>query len=288
MTPPTNHATHPLNAAVLAERITALPALPALTTDLLTSFDQEDLNVGALATRITTDQSLLARVLRIANSPFYGLSGKVGTIHDAIVVLGFRTIRSLALSAAMVDSLSRLGSTCLDAGAFWRHSVGAALFARHIALLTRSNTETAFTAGLLHDMGQLLLAACFPEHYLQVIKWRNSHDCPTREAEWAVIGTDHARVGGLIAHQWNFPPAIADAIARHATPDEGPPAHLTDTVHFANAMALVLEPAGAAPVALPPLSTPAWERLGLKQTDLGSMLKKVENDFEETCRALIA
>lgn len=278
--------THPIPQAVLTKRIAALPALPALTTDLLASFDQEDLDVSTLARRISADQSLLARMLRIANSPFYGLSGKVGTIGDAIVVLGFRTVRSLALSAAMVDSLSRLGNQGIDAGAFWRHSVGTALCARQIALALRGNAETAFTAGLIHDMGQLLLAACFPGQYTEILKWRNSHDCPTRVAERAVIGTDHAVVGGLIAHQWNFPPAIADAIVRHPVPDDGPPARLTDIVHFANALALALTPAETAPVALPPLSSMAWERLGLKQTDLGPILRKVENDFEETCRAL--
>lgn len=275
----------PVSEAALAAHIEKLPALPTIANDLLASFDQDDIDVDTLARRISNDQSLAARTLRIANSPFYGLSGKVGAIPDAIVILGFRTVRSLVLSAAMAQSLGRVGNADFDAQRFWRHSTSVALFARGIARLCRENPEIAFTTGLIHDMGRVLLSTCFPEQYRQVIDWQRSRDCPTMEAERAVLGIDHCVAGGALARRWSLPANIAGAIARHHFPDGDTCLRLADICHWADVLAHALAPNPGPLGAVPPISADAWERLGLRWEQVPSLLRDVQRDLEETCLA---
>lgn len=277
-----------LSEAQVAGKLDNLPPLPVLATEILSSFNEPDLDVDTLTRHISNDQVLAARALRIANSPFYGLSGKVTGISDAIVILGFRAVRSLVLSAAMVDSVNRIGKDQGDPRVFWRHAVAVALFARSLARFTHENPDTAFTAGLLHDMGRVVLEASFPDHYRQVQVWLEHHDQSLREAERAVIGIDHARAGELLAIKWGLPPAIAAAIGHHHAPTATQTATLTDICHCADVLARALELDGRSRPLVPLVSNDAWERLNPDWTILGRLLQEVEADHEETCHALIA
>lgn len=274
-----------LSEQSLADKASSLPALPTVVTELLNSFDKPDLDVDTLARAITNDQSLAARALRIANSPFYGLAGRVTTIHDAIVILGFRAVRSLALSAAMVDSVGRVGAGPRNARNFWRHSVAVALLARGLARLVGENPETAFTAGLLHDIGRVFLGACFPDHYEQVKLWQQHHDAPTCLAEREVLGLTHGVAGGVLARKWGLPASIVAAIARHHEPDAEQSERLVDVCHGADILARALD--GRSDALVPPVSGPAWERLGPDWKNMGELLRAVESDLEETCLALL-
>ena len=277
----------PLTEAMLLAKLDDLPPLPVLATEILHSFNDPELDVDILARHISNDQVLAARALRIANSPFYGLSGKVTGISDAIVILGFRAVRSLVLSAAMVDSVNRIGRGQSDPRIFWRHSVAVALFARGLARYTGENPDSAFTAGLLHDMGRVVLEACFPGAYQEVFGWLQKNDRTLLEAELAVLGIDHARAGALLARKWGLPAAIADAIGRHHDPDGEAPAPLVDICHCADILARALELDGRPRPLVPPVSSLAWERIGPDWLSLRGLLLEVEWDHEETCNALI-
>ncbi|RTL54463.1 MAG: HDOD domain-containing protein [Rhodocyclaceae bacterium] len=277
----------PVSEQALADKLNDLPPLPVLAMEILGSFDDPQMDVDTLAKHITNDQVLAARALRIANSPFYGLSGRVTSIGDAIVILGFRAVRSLMLSAAMVDSVNRIGNGGGDPRIFWRHSVAVALFARGLARYTGENPDAAFTAGLLHDMGRVVLEACFPDQYRAVFRWLEANDRPLREAERAVLGIDHAMAGALLARKWGLPATIVDAIGRHHAPDQGPPMPLTDICHCADILARALELDGRPRPLVPPMSDGAWVRVGPDWASLRGLLQEVEWDHEETCHALI-
>lgn len=277
----------PLDEGRVRARIALLPTLPPLVMELLSSFQQEDLNVTALAERIGNEQTLAARVLRIANSPFYGLSGRVASIHDAVVILGFRAVRSLVLAAAMVGAFPAQLGRHFSPRTFWRHSVATALAARGLARLRGENPETAFSAGLLHDLGRVFLAVAFPDHFAALLRWQTEHDRPNREAEQAVLGLDHGTAGRLLAEQWGLPLPIGEAIARHHEPDREPPNPLVDLVHGADLIALALELDGRENSAVPPPSPGAWARLDLDQASLISLFGEVDENFQETCHALL-
>ncbi|MDQ5945995.1 MAG: hypothetical protein QG619_1418, partial [Pseudomonadota bacterium] len=178
-----------------------LPSLPTVVIELLQSMDNDDADTRELAGKLARDQALTAKVLRVANSSFYGLQGKVDSIGDAIVVLGLHGVRTLATAAAITDVFAPKGSggaasvQTYNMHLFWRHSIAVGLCAKAIARKRRLNDGNAFTAGLMHDIGRLALASCFPAHIAAVAKDRaETGDC-WLFAERRVLGLDHAEIG---------------------------------------------------------------------------------------------
>ncbi|MBU3697352.1 HDOD domain-containing protein [Dechloromonas sp.] len=186
-----------LSREQVAARLKQLPSLPAVVTRLLDSFANEEIDTAAIARQIALDQGLTARVLRVANSSFYRLQSRVGTINEAVVVLGFRAVRSMVLAVG-VNSAFR-ADLCLgfDQAAYLRHGVGTALRARELASAAGHNPELAFTAGILHDIGQLVLAASwrFPPALALAV---SGHHAPPADAPGSLAGLVH--VADAVAH----------------------------------------------------------------------------------------
>lgn len=239
-----------------------LPSLSAAVTALLASMERENVDTATLVGMIARDPGLTMRVLRVANSAFYGLSSHVGAIGEAVVVIGFHAVRSLALAAAVVDMFPQTDAVKFDRLALWRHAIGTGVAAKVIAARLGRNPETAFTAGLLHDIGKFVLYAHFPDIFNAVLA-RRAHDRSTMmEAERALLGFDHSGIAYEVARRWRLPPPIQQALRDHHRPD-AEPAFLTDLVHVANIMSLVLDIGDGGDYGVPPLSMWSWERLGL-------------------------
>ena len=143
-----------LDRAQIAAHLKDLPSLPVAVTELLASFDNEEVEISRIAQLIARDQALTARVLRVANSSFYGLQSRVSTINEAVVVLGFRAVRSMVLAVGLSARFSAAHCGGFDPSAQLRHGVGVGLAARVLARLSGHNPELAFTGGILHDIGQ--------------------------------------------------------------------------------------------------------------------------------------
>lgn len=189
-----------------------LPSLPAVVAELLTSIDDERTDLQHLASRIALDQALTAKTLRLANSSFYGMPSKVTSIQQAMAVLGLHSVRTLVTACGVIDAVPPAGAA-LDLPRFWREAIATAVWARALARQLRQSPDTAFTAGLLHNLGTLVLATRFPAEYAAVPAWRAAHpDAGLADAERAVFGVDHAQAGSALAAHWKFPQAIQDAI----------------------------------------------------------------------------
>lgn len=266
----------------------ALPALPAVVTDLLASFDEENVDIGALAQQIGRDQSLAARLLRVANSSFYGLQTKVSSINEAVVVLGFRAVRSMVIAVGVGGVFRADQCPGFTIQAHVRHGVGVGLAARALAQATRRNAEIAFTAGILHDIGKLVLASCFASQYRETLAYRDRHDCLLVVAERDVLGLDHAAVGGLLADAWHFPSILRSAVAEHHAPAGATADSLADLIHLADAIAhgLALGPWDGEPVM--PIDQTAWQRLGVDAEIIAQLLPQVTAGMDEACQAFSA
>lgn len=260
----------------IMQKVRQLPSLSLALMEVLHSFDNEGVDVATLVGKISRDQGLVARVLRVANSAFYGLPSRVGSIGEAVVVLGFHNIRSLVMAAGIINQFPPGGGKSFDRMEFWRHAIGTGVCARVLAARLGQDREVAFSAGLLHDVGKLVLDACFHEDFERVLACRAAHDCAMLEAERAALGTTHAAIGFEVARQWKFPPAIQRAIRDHHQPDGGDTSVLTDMAHLANVLCHALEIGNAGYDCVPPLSAGAWERLGLAWADMGEMLHEIE------------
>ena len=272
------------------QKIHALPSLPAVVLELLTSLAQEDVSLDTLARKISLDQALAAKTLRMANSSFYGMQRQVSTVGEAIAVLGIQTVRNLATTAALIGSLPSGASNAFDFIQFWRHAIGTALCARSLAVQLGLNAEQAYIAGLLHDIGRLVLATQFADHFADHLAAMTQVDTADVTAtERAVLGLDHAMVGEALARHWKFPDLIQQAIAQHHAPD-APTAQdilpLARVIHAANALAHALDaPAGQGGTPLP-LAEATHERLGLNEATLLRAFQEAQNQFEVACSVL--
>lgn len=278
---------HPaLDVAQLHAKLAALPALPPLVTELIASFQQEDLDIPTLARRISADQALVARTLRVANSPFYGLARQVCSLDEAIMIVGFRAVRSLVLGAAIVGAFPQQACRDFDGRAFWQHSIAVAVAARALATRLGRSADSIFTGGLLHDIGKYVLAICFPAHYQDAIAWQRQHGVPMLDAELRVLGIGHPQAGAELARLWGLPEALVTDIEFHHAPQHAPAA---DIVHLADVLARALEAGSSAALdPVPPLDASAWARLPLSDAQLLSLLAQIENDYEQVSVALLA
>jgi putative nucleotidyltransferase with HDIG domain len=270
----------------VSARLKQLPSLPSAVNELLASFGNEEVDVEQIARQIARDQGLTARVLRVANSSFYGLQSKVGTINEAVVVLGFRAVRSMVMAVSMNGAFRVDQCQGFDAASYLRHGVGVGLAARALAPLARQNAELAFTGGLLHDIGQLVLASNFSAQYALALDYRKKHDCPLLLAEREILGLDHAEVGGLLAEAWRFPDSLHQAVADHHEPAAALADSLANVVHIADAFAHAMGLSNSGDELMMPVDPVAWERLGLDSEKCRKAIADIEHCFEETCQTL--
>lgn len=271
----------------IVQNLDDLPSLPAVVMELLNSIDAEEVDIAVLAKKVAQDQALTAKTLRLANSAMYGLQVRVTTIGQAITYLGFQTARNLITAAALTGCFT--GNRCAGFShpAFWRHSIATAICARALARHVRFNQDYAFTAGLLHDVGRLVLVSCFPERYAQVIAWRGAHDTPWLEAERAVLGVDHVDAGLALAEHWNFSDTMRLAIGHHHAPELPGAGFLATIIHVADAIAHGLDVAGVADELVPPLSGVAWHALRLDEETCARVFAETETQFEAMAPVLV-
>lgn len=265
-----------------------LPSLPAVVMELLNSIDQEDVDISVLAKKVSHDQALTAKTLRLANSSLYGLQVKVTTIQQAITYLGFQTTRNLITAAAVTGCFAEGHCASFDHKAFWRHSIATAACAKVLARQMRFNQDYAFTAGLLHDIGRLVLVACFPVQYEQALAYRAAHDCYMLEAERAVLGIDHVDAGMALAEHWNFSDTMRLAIGNHHDPEAPGAGFLAAIIHIADAIVHALDLAQVADGLVPPVSTVAWTALGLDETVYLQLFRETELQYEEISMVLLS
>ena len=253
-----------------------LPPLPEVVTELLEYVRGENVDAQQVIRQIARDQALTARVLRVANSSFYGLQSRVATLQEAVIVLGLRTVATLVTAAGVLNTFAGGAAQRTEQRAFWVHGFGAGLCARALARHSGSDPERAFTAALLHDLGRLALATKHAELFGRVTAYRLERDCHLLQAEREVLGFDHAQVGAALAQRWNFAPEIKVAVEFHHAPEAAAHDLLAVITHVADVMAHALEIPGGESDLMPRLSPDAWQRLKLDSASFKSLLVEVQ------------
>lgn len=194
-----------------------LPSIPSVVQELIASLQDEDVNLSTLVVRIKQDQALSARVLRLANSSYYGVSRRIAVIDDAVILIGLNALRTLVIASGVSQAFQQVPG--VDLPSFWRHSLLTALLARELARRAHLGAEQAYTAGLMHRIGHLLICLHHPEH--AGFMDRTARDLSLAEllsSEYEHVGMDHCELGAAIAEHWNFPPMIQGALRDYADP----------------------------------------------------------------------
>jgi len=272
----------------LIQGLDDLPSLPAVVMELLGSIDQEDIDISVLARKVSADQALTAKTLRLANSSAFGLQVKATTIQQAMTYLGFQSTRNLIMAAAMTGCFPSGRCPSFDDKAFWRLSIATAACARVLARHMRFNQDVAFTAGLLHGIGRLVLVTRYPEQYDVVLRERKHVDGDLQGTEQAVLGVDHVLAGAALAEHWQFSGTMQQAIAFYHAPETPGAGFLATIVHVANAVAHALDLAGDPDELVPAVSSVAWTALGLSEEVWLHVFRETELQFEEMTAILMA
>lgn len=230
---------------VIFEVTQKLPGFHGTILRALQIINDPEYSIAKLSQTIGLDQTLTARVLQWANSPFYGLRHKVSTLDQAIITVGTSTIRELLLVVGMSEMLNReMPGYGLDRNGLWRHSMAVAAGARWLAKTVHyRQADQAFIAGLLHDIGKLVLDQLLKYDGSWHAEWveRQEQGETFIDLERWLTGLDHAELGGRIAENWNLPPILVEAIAYHHDPTRSTVEPiLTHLVHLADATALML------------------------------------------------
>ena len=193
-----------------------LPTLPQVAWLVMQLVEDPDTSASELESLISRDQAIASRVLRLANSAFYDISGTVSTLSNAIVILGFRNVQVLVIAAAC-DSLHREDNP--QEKLMWDHALAVSAAARMLAAeCDYPRVEEAATGGLLHDIGKLIMNQHLGEKYEEVMDLVSTGRMTFMEAEKDAFGFTHADVGGMVVHKWNFVPPLEEAVFLHHNP----------------------------------------------------------------------
>ncbi len=234
---------HDDSPAALEEFVASVQHLPLFTgtaVQLIRSVDQEDITAGELSRLISTDAALAAHLLRIVNSSYYGLSRRIGTVSDALAVLGFNLVRRTVTAAVLQRPLLAYLHDTDMARDFWRHELLCAALARHLALRKGYDGEFAYMAGLLHDVGRLVMLMQFPEQSDLLLERRSEDDDVDLHRERRMFGFDHAQVGGGLLELWGLPQGMVQPAHQHAD-DVEPDDPIAASVWRANLIAHELQ-----------------------------------------------
>jgi putative nucleotidyltransferase with HDIG domain len=271
----------------LIKNVQDLPTLPAIVMDLLNTIDREDLDIETLAKKVSQDQALTGKTLRMANSSYFAMHVKVTTIQHAITLLGFHKVRNIITTAALTGCFPERGCAGFDHKTFWCHSIAAASGAAGLARHLGFNPDHAFTAGLLHDIGTLVLVTSFPNQYEQALAYRVEHNCSMLEAEHEVFRMDHAQAGEILAAHWNFSDTIRLAIAGHHEPELPGAGFLASIVHVASAIAEQTGSIDEADETTPEISLAAWDALRLDQAIYSRICQENRKQLDDVRRMVM-
>ena len=203
------------------ESIEELPMLSAVAVHINSMLQDMDTSADELANVIEKDPAIVAKLLKLTNSSFFGFSSKVSNTAHAIVILGFNTVLNAVLSMAVIDALGaghdkRSG---LDMSEFWNHAVAVAVVSRYLSRsLGGHRHENAFTAGIIHDIGKIVMAQYFKERFLALMDCVRAEGITFRTAEKRLFAMGHDAMGAFLSRRWHLPDDLSAAIAQHPSP----------------------------------------------------------------------
>ncbi len=220
---------------ILTQKIKNLPTIPSILDNILTLLEDENVSALKLEEIISNDQAIASKVLSIANSAYYSLSQKVTSISHAVSLLGFTTVKNIAIGTSIFSNFSDKGSG-IDLKDLYLHSIGTAMASEKIARkFSNIQPETAFIGGLLHDIGKLILIDIFQKQYRDAVETARDTACSICFAEDRVFGTNHITVGEWLCDRWHLPPEVILSVKYHRAPWlSGENKELPSAIYLAN------------------------------------------------------
>jgi len=271
-------------------KIADLPTLSIVARNIIQITQNPKSSALEVGRGISQDPALVSKILRIANSTFYGFPGKISTIPHAVVILGFVNIRNLVLAASISKIFSSKGENGhFDREGFWKHSLACGVTSKLIAKRSgMKNLEEVFIWGLLHDVGKLVLDAYFNEDFTRVVHLAREKEVLLRDAEQELLGFGHAEVGGIVADKWNLPPAMIKVIRFHHNPTEANESmRMAAIVHLADVLCRAIGVGDGVDSKVPCVDKESWRLFRLNKQTIKRLFSEMEREIANA-KALLA
>ena len=255
------------------ERVSSLPTTPAVLKQISEIIERPDISLDEISNFISNDPALTTKILKMINSAVYGFPGRISSVSHATVLLGLNVIKGLLIGASIFELMQESMS------GLWEHSINCATTAKLIAQRKGlKEPEDVYAAGLLHDIGKVILILQFPEEYKKVMNETDVKGITIFEAEKNHFAEAHAGVGSWLAEKWHFPVNLVESIKYHHEPHLSKNAPLeTAIVHLADILVRARGFGFAGDHFVPVLNPVAFEYLDLKESDIKEILREVEN-----------
>jgi putative nucleotidyltransferase with HDIG domain len=280
----------PTHLNKVLNRINDLPTLPNILIKLTELINDSRTSARDLEKVISIDQTQTARVLKLVNSALYGFPRKISSVREAVTILGFNAIKNLCLTVSIFDLFSNAQEVGLfDRKRFWQHSlgcaVGAKVIGRHIGYPER---EELFVAGLLHDIGKVVLDQFFPEEFNRIISQAKENNTLMVEVEKNVLDFTHAQIGQILADRWRLPFKLQDSIAFHHMPQANQRSDKeVAVIHLADILCRAKDLGWGGDNRIPLVDKKAWDTLKLKLTSLELIMEEMEAEYSGVAAILV-
>jgi len=273
----------------LIRKSTNIASLPAVYMRLVEVMEDPYSSADDVGAVISEDTGLTARLLRLVNSAMYGFPSAIESVKQGLTVVGTQQIHDLALATSVVDMFKDVPQELVDMASFWRHSIGCGVCARALASeLKAPNVERHFVAGLLHDIGKLVVFMSHPDGARAAIEQSVDDKTLLHEAENAVLGYDHAAVGQALMSSWNLPVSLHAPVSLHHRPARATRFQIeVAVVHLADVFAHSMLMGSSAERWVPTLNAFAWERLGIPENAIANVLADVDQQYEAAVRTIL-
>lgn len=274
-----------MNANDLVSQTQSLISFPSVAIRVNELLGSDDVSITDVANTIETDPALTAGLLRLSNSAALGGKQEVNSVAKAITRIGLRQINELVMGIDAARSFNGLENSLITVRDFWRHSLFCAVIARKLANLAKiQRRDAAFTAGLLHDIGQLVMFSQLGEQCAQCLAQSldDNDGLVLHTIERQRLGFDHSDVGRELATQWHLPDSLRDCIAHHHDPENAEvDRDLVSTVHIANSLAVMAELDTCNIDDAPPMEDSAWQQLKLDQSIIPELVSAAQEEVDE-------
>ncbi|MEW6288933.1 MAG: HDOD domain-containing protein [Thermodesulfobacteriota bacterium] len=263
-----------------------LPTLPAVASRINMEMRNEALNAQLLGEIIAEDTALAAKILRLANSAFYGLQKQVTTLNKAVMILGFNTVKNLALSVSIYALFKERPGSPIDVKGLWLHSLGCAVAAKIITEnLYKKLGEEAFLFGILHDIGKIVFINALPADYEKTLLLIRDRHIPEGDAEMEVMGCNHQRLGSQLLDSWKFPDNIIQAVKYHHEPQlktakiDPQLKDLIRALFLGNQMAKALHLGMSTNPTREEIPKIVWQSLNIKRSQINTLADAIRSSY---------
>jgi HD-like signal output (HDOD) protein len=263
-------------------------SLPTIYERLTEAINHPRSSINDITKIIGEDQGLTARLLKLANSPLFGYFSKIDSIGKAVTIIGTQQLQAMSLAVSVMEVFTGIPENLINMRTFWQHSIACGITARALAIYRReTNVERVFAAGILHDVGRLVMCTAMPDIFSRMIVASRQDKALLLRLEEDRLGFTHAEVGGKLLEKWLIPLSITEPVGCHHSPDTARKFPLeTAFIHVADIICKSLGLGFNGEWFVPPLDHSSWDRLDIPPASLRDIVKYVEPQMAQTMAIL--